>query len=164
MGSFWLPPPALQTHRRPGGRKPPPGTTGRMISPRRKAFAGACKHCLAYTPTGRTRTGRRATAGAKIPTPARTLTPRRSLLAGPHTARDSPRTYADDHGTAASPLQHPIRRTLSPRNGPSARNTLATDLALARLSYGSHQFVEVTSIQHRKSSCSTSDVLDSLHA
>src|SRR3712207_2366073 len=41
---------------------------------------------------------------------------------------------------------------------------VATDLGLARLSYGSHQFFEATSIQHRKSSCSTSDVLDSLHA
>src|SRR5215218_9289406 len=160
MGSFWFPP----QHSRPIGvlcgvgrlRAP----LGWMMPLRRIAFAGASKHCLVYDPTGRIRTGRRA----RIPNSTRTLTPHRSLLAGPHTSRGSPRSYANDYGPAASSLQQPIRRTLSLRNGPSARSTRrnrshsrASRLRLVPACRGRPDPASQVS-------CSIADVLDSLHA
>src|SRR5215218_1429434 len=90
--------------------------------------------------------------------------PHRSRSGGPRTSRGSPRTYPNDHGPAASPLQNPIRRTLSLRNGPSARSTRrnrsharASRLGLASVCRG---HLDPT----LQISCSTSDVLDSLLA
>src|ERR687897_152437 len=90
--------------------------------------------------------------------------PHRSLPGGPRTSRGNPRTYANDHGPAASPLQNPIRRTLSLRNGPSARSTRrnrshsrASRLRLVPACRGRPDPASQVS-------CSIADVLDSLHA
>src|ERR671921_1994379 len=102
-------------------------------------------HCLVYDPTGQ------ATAGGKIPDSARTL------------------SCTDRHQQGLILLVTVLaltqvildqrHRRCSIRSGELyLRETVhllealvTTDLTLARFGYGSHQFVEVTSIQHRNS-------------
>ena len=85
---------------------------------------------------------------------ARTLTSRRSLLAGPHTFRDSHRSCASDPGPEALPSRHQVQRTVSLRTGPSARSTrrnrsLSRVQATARASLWRSFRSSITKLQSR---------------